>query len=254
LPKLSPGQIFGVSFMTLPQRRAAIVVAALFSVGTVITILSARYGLDIAISSCFHTAGGPNQGWFMAREQPWAWLYKYGERLPLALVVYAGIVWFFSFNGTISAKYQRPMLVIVLTTLIGPGLIVNCILKPAWGRPRPADTVVFGGESPYREAYRPSGPGGGKSFVCGHCASAFSTLSAGALYPYHPAVAVAVVAVGAVFSFLVGVTRICQGGHYFTDVIWSGVLVVSVILWLYYFVLKIPEHVIPGNEPRKKFK
>jgi lipid A 4'-phosphatase len=236
--------------MTSPQRRAAIAVAALFSLGAVITILSARYNLDIAISSYFHTPGGPNQGWTMAREQPWAWFYKCGERLPLAVAVYAAIVWFFSYTGTISAKYQRPMLVIVLTTIIGPGLIVNCLLKPVWGRPRPADTVVFGGESPYREVYHPSGPGGGKSFVCGHCSSAVSTLSVGALYPYHPALAVAGVAAGAVFSFFVGVTRICQGGHYFTDVIWSGVLVLIVILCLYYFALKIPGHVILDNRQR----
>ncbi len=234
--------------MTQPQRQAAIVIASLFSLGVVATVVSAHYNLDISISSYFRTPGGPDQGWVMAREQPWAWLYNYGERLPLALAIYAAIVWFFSYMETISGKYQRCLLVIVLTTIIGPGLLVNCILKPAWGRPRPADTVVFGGESPYREVYRPLGPGGGKSFVCGHCASAFSTLSVGALYPYHPVVAAIGVAVGALFSVLIGITRLCQGGHYFTDIIWSGVLVLSVILWLYYFVLKVPEHVIVESE------
>ena len=39
----------------------------------------------------------------------------------------------------------RAAVFLVLSLLLGPGLLVNVILKDNWGRPRPGSVVEFGG-------------------------------------------------------------------------------------------------------------
>ena len=38
---------------------------------------------------------------------------------------------------------------LMLTLIIGPGLIVESLLKPNWGRARPKDLTIFGGQADY---------------------------------------------------------------------------------------------------------
>jgi lipid A 4'-phosphatase len=130
---------------------------------------------------------------------------------------------------------------VILTVLLGSGLLVNGILKNCWGRPRPADIAAFGGSHGYKEVWQPLGPGQGKSFPCGHCSIAFATGSAIAFFPLHPALSTAALAGSIIFGFVMGAARVAQGGHFATDVIWSGTLVFIVIELLYYYVGHVPD-------------
>jgi membrane-associated PAP2 superfamily phosphatase len=70
---------------------------------------------------------------------------------------------------------------------------------------------------------------------------AYSVASGFAFYPYLPRLAIGALLLGTAFGTLTGVARIAQGGHFVTDVLWSGITVFIVIAVLYYFVFRIPE-------------
>ena len=45
------------------------------------------------------------------------------------------------------------------------------------------------------------------------------------------------------YGMLSGVARVMQGGHFPTDVLWSGILILMIVATLYFLVLRIPESV-----------
>ena len=68
---------------------------------------------------------------------------------------------------------QRDWLFQLLIFLIGPGIIVNGILKRLWGRARPFQTTDFGGQQSFTKAWQINLDGGGNSsFVSGEMAGA----------------------------------------------------------------------------------
>jgi len=118
--------------------------------------------------------------------------------------------------------------------IVGPGLIVNSLLKDNWGRPRPRDIVEFGGRHQYEAPLRIDPASGGKSFPCGHATMGF--------YFFAPAFVLmlkrrkwgrALWVFGLLYGLLIGWVRVVQGGHFVSDVIFSGGIVYlsSVLLW-----------------------
>ena len=49
---------------------------------------------------------------------------------------------------------RDPGLFFALMLAIGPGVIVNGVFKPFWGRPRPHDTIPFGGERDFLPVFQ----------------------------------------------------------------------------------------------------
>lgn len=129
----------------------------------------------------------------------------------------------------------RAMVLMISTLALGPGLMVNVILKDNWGRPRPQYVTEFGGPAPLLPWWDPRG-GCDKncSFVAGEPSGAFWTMAPAAVAPPHWRVA----AYGAAIAFgaAVGLLRISAGGHFFTDVVFSGV-VVFLVIWLMHGLL-----------------
>lgn len=234
----------------LSSRAKGLVIAAgLLVFGVVGTLLLSVTGWDLAWPASVYRPGAVNQGWEYARQLPWRRLYDYGEIPTILLMVGAVLVLVAQFFGKVATGYRRPCLVVVLTVVLGPGLVVNGLLKPLWGRPRPADTVQFGGAWQYRPVWHPGKPGEGKSFPSGHCASAFALASLAAFYPWHPWFGVSVLVGATAYGILMGGARVVQGGHYPTDALWSGVIVFVVVVVLYYVVFRVPE-TGPANRER----
>jgi len=220
--------------------RGLAIIGGLVAIGISLTAFLDAAGKDIACATRFFSAGGPQGGWIHARAIPWGLLYDYGELPGIVSAVGALVLYVGTRVGKVSKRYAQSCLVVVLTVIIGPGLLVNGLLKPCWGRPRPSDTVFFGGNQEYLRVWQPGGPGAGKSLPCGHCATAYSVASWVAFYPYHPALALAALFVGIAFGTLTGVARIAQGGHFVTDVLWSAIIVFVLIAFMYYFVFRVP--------------
>jgi membrane-associated PAP2 superfamily phosphatase len=120
-------------------------------------------------------------------------------------------------------------LLLVLTFILGPGLITNSLLKEHWGRARPIDVTEFGGTGRFVAWWDPRGDCPGNcSFIAGEPAGAFWTLAAAALTPPQWRA----LAYGAALTFGVGVgaLRIAAGGHFFTDVVFAGVIM-YLLIW-----------------------
>jgi hypothetical protein len=156
-------------------------------------------------------------------------------------MVAALISYVLSLFGKITSQYRGPCLVVFFTCLIGPGIIVNGILKPYWGRPRPAEIKVFQGHWDYKEPWSPGTPGKGKSFTCGHCSFAFASASIVSFYPYFPIAAPALAVCGIGYGSLMSVARVAQGGHFVSDALWSAIIVFCLISLLHFNVFRVPQ-------------
>ncbi|MEW6529338.1 MAG: phosphatase PAP2 family protein [Thermodesulfobacteriota bacterium] len=231
-----------------PRLKGLTIILILFGTGLAFTVLLESSGLDLSIPSFFFESGPGHGGWPHGQTTLFRLLYDFGT-LPTWLLAFAAcLIFFATFRGWIALDYRKPCLVVVLTFALGPGLIVNGLLKEFWGRPRPADLAVFGGLSQYHAVWPPAGPGKGKSFSSGHVATAFALCSGVSFYSLHPFLSGAALVVGLGYGLLMGLARIAQGGHFPTDVLWSGVIVISVLTWLHFLVLRIPEQSSPRRE------
>lgn len=228
-------------FRARPRTKGIAIICASLVIGVICTVALDAVDADLSWTQCFYSPGGTRGGWTHARDFPWGPLYDYGEFFGLGLTAAALALFAGSMKGKVGRKYAKPSLVVILTVIIGPGILVNGILKNYWGRPRPADVVQFGGEQEYRKVWPPGIPGNGKSFPCGHCAMAFSVASGAAFFPIYPVAATGALVAGVAYGVVMGIARMAQGGHFPTDVLWSGILVLAVIAGLYYLVFRIPE-------------
>jgi lipid A 4'-phosphatase len=120
-------------------------------------------------------------------------------------------------------------LLLILLALV-PGLFVNEGLKAHWGRARPVDITLFGGQDTFTPAWQPSDHEGG-SFSSGHVAAA--------AYVWIVALIVEQrrrlwrrLAVS--YLFVIAFIRIASGGHFVSDV-----LVSCVVVWFSYWLLKL---------------
>jgi lipid A 4'-phosphatase len=137
---------------------------------------------------------------------------------------------------------RRPMLIpgraavlMVATLALGPGIVTNLILKDHWGRPRPIDVMAFGGDQHFVPWWDPRGDCPGNcSFVAGEPSGAFWTLAPAALLP--PAWRAVATVAALVFGAGLGLVRMAGGGHFFTDVVFSGFFTFLTI-WLMHGVL-----------------
>lgn len=228
-------------FWKEPRTRGIVIICALFLIGAVGTVALDIINADLDWTGRFHTTGGPRGGWVHGRDFPWGLLYDYGEIPALAMAAVAVVLLIATLKSKIDRKYARSCLVVILTVAIGPGLLVNGLLKPCWGRPRPVETSQLGGEWSYRKVWQPGTPGMGKSFPCGHCSMAFSVASGVAFFPFHPVLATGALVAGISYGITMGLARMVQGGHFPSDALWAGVLVLALIAGLYYLVFRIPE-------------
>ncbi len=109
--------------------------------------------------------------------------------------------------------------------LLGPGLAINGGLKLLWGRPRPIHLQEFGGEEAYRPAWSPGpDPLIHRSFPSGDASAAFFFLVP-AFFLRAGYARRLLISGGIALCLLVTFSRIAQGRHFLTDVIWSAAIV-----------------------------
>lgn len=185
-------------------------------------------GLDLFVSGFFHT---PGRG-FPAESDRTVQTVRYLWRLSAWVVVIGA--------GTLllaSALSGRPRLLgigraalvfFLLLQGLGPGLLVNAVLKDNWGRARPSQVVEFGGAKRHNPALLPTDQCGRNcSFVGGEAAYAFSFMALGFL-PGPIRRRRGWFAFGAVFGIAVSTVRIAQGGHFASDCLFAGILMLLV--------------------------
>lgn len=124
----------------------------------------------------------------------------------------------------------RAILFLMATLALGPGLVVNVVLKDHWGRPRPIDVTQFGGDQHFVAWWDPRGDCPSNcSFVSGDVSGAIWTVAPALLAPPQWRA----LCVGAALTLGAGmaVVRVMAGGHFVSDVVFAGVFT-FLIIWI----------------------
>ncbi len=215
----------------------------LFSLSCIL-ILSFQFSdLDLLFQSRFYD---PQRGGWYLKELSWVkFINRYHARyltISMALISISCIS--LSFLKPASFSRSRPYASFALIALlVGPGLMVNVLLKPHWGRPRPRQVFEFNGNREYRQALTLKSPRRGRSFPSGHAATAFATCMLFHLFRERKKWAYAGLAFGLIQGSLAGFARIANGAHFLTDVLWAGILIFALNGFLYYCVWNLPEKI-----------
>ncbi len=207
------------------------------AIAVALTLLFALTPLDMAAARLFYRPASADP-WPLALRMPWSLLYGASPWITASLVV-IGLLALGASVLRHRPSGRRYAVFVLLTVIVGPGLLINVVFKDHWDRPRPRDVVQFGG--PLHYVVAPLRGEGGASFPCGHC-------SVGFLYALgwwvwrrrRPRAAWASLATGALAGLALGAGRMAAGGHFLSDVLWSALIALGVAHALYYYVLRIP--------------
>jgi lipid A 4'-phosphatase len=201
------------------------------AVAVVVGVLFGVYPrLDIEISGLFYD---PQTNLFVINAQPWVEHARDAARwLSALLCAPAGLA---IIGKLVMPARRMPIrgraaLFLVLTMALGPGLLTNVILKDYSGRTRPLDVTELHGTFRFTAWWDPRGACPENcSFIAGEPSGAFWTLAPAALAP--PQWRALAYAGALVFGAAVGLLRIAAGAHFFTDVVFAGVLM-FLLIWV----------------------
>jgi lipid A 4'-phosphatase len=134
---------------------------------------------------------------------------------------------------------NKEVIYLLLVLAIGPGLIVNGIFKEHWGRARPAQITEFGGTKHFSPAFIPADQCEKNcSFVSGHASVGFYLVAVALLLKRWRKTAITI---ALTIAAAIGFARIAQGGHFLSDVIFSGVFTVLSAVWVYELMYRLPK-------------
>ncbi|MDD7909437.1 MULTISPECIES: phosphatase PAP2 family protein [Pseudovibrio] len=130
----------------------------------------------------------------------------------------------------------RAPLFLISTLIIGPGLVVNALLKNNIGRPRPRHVESFGGSNPFVGVWQSSDYCQTNcSFVSGEASSSIWLVALVFIVPKKWKLPVAIGTIGPALVF--SINRVAFGGHFLSDTMISwGVtfFVIWAVYWLLY--------------------
>lgn len=117
---------------------------------------------------------------------------------------------------------------LLASLLLGPGLLVNVVLKDHWGRPRPVHVIEFGGTMEFRPWRHLDGACVRNcSFVSGETAGAAWLLAPAFIAP--PPFRVAAIGGALFLTAATSLGRIAFGGHFLSDVLFAALITLLTI-------------------------
>lgn len=188
--------------------------------------------IDITVSSWFYD---PGYGGFPARIARFPeWVRRDMPAFLFMVPIAVAALWLAgeARRRPLLGVTRRVALYVLLSLAVGPGLVVNVVLKDNWGRPRPSTIQQFGGPNTYVPPLVPSRQCDDNcSFASGHGALGFWPVGLALLAPRRWRRA----ALTAAFSFgvMVGTVRIIQGGHFLSDVVAAAFITIGINALLY---------------------
>jgi len=237
-----------------PVRRQAFIDFSIliFLVG-ILTLVFRYSNLDIAMERYFYSG---EKGWMLQYKPVWDFIYRFGI-FPGYILAFGGLIMIsVSYWNTRYIHFRKASLVLVFTIIVGPGILVNLVLKDHTGRPRPRDIAEFGGTETFLCVCDKANTNEGKSFPCGHCSMGFYLAIPYLFYRGRRKLfAYSFLTCGIAYGILIGIARMMAGGHFASDVIWAGGLTWGVALTGYYIFRPdkpIEFKIQSGTEKKKK--
>lgn len=191
--------------------------------------------LDMELASLYYSPSTPDNLWPEKDLALWKFFYHAAPIITGGILLPSIIIYVMSYISKSMAKYRRYAAYVFLSALMGPGILINTIFKPYWGRPRPRQVLELGGHEKMHAYWQKGIAGNGYSFPCGHSSVGFALVSlAFLLKRKRPKAAVAVFAGSFGLGMVMGVGRMADGAHFFSDVLWSAVMSYIPAYYLYY--------------------
>jgi lipid A 4'-phosphatase len=185
----------------------------------VLTLLFRTTDLDLRTADAFYRGGvGAWPG------QDWAWseaLYRWGQAPADVCGALGWAAFLLSFVSKRFRAWRGPGLYLGLLLLAGPGLLSNVLAKGLAGRPRPVETLGYGGIWEFHRPFQFGVPGRGASFLSGHAANAWYFLGLAFLLPPGWSKKL-VLALALAFGSAMCVARVSQGAHWLSDTLLIG--------------------------------
>jgi lipid A 4'-phosphatase len=130
---------------------------------------------------------------------------------------------------------SRAAVFVLVSLALGPGLLVDGILKEHWSRPRPYMVTEFGGDLAFKQWWDPRGDCVTNcSFVSGEAAAATWLVAPALLAP--PPWRYVAVGAALVYGAAIGFVRMLTGGHFLSDVIFAGIFT-CLVIWVLHGVM-----------------
>lgn len=218
--------------MATTKTRQKKILTDLFLLALIMLIVSCIFwfsNLDIYLQSLFFKQ---SEGWFLKDYFLFDGIYKYGPYLSFLNFFAAIILLLLSYFIDYFKKYRKSLIFIILFLTIGSGLIVNCLFKDHWGRPRPRELIQFGGEYRFIHHWVMGPIRKNSSFPSGHASTAFFMI-----FPYfinREKKALLTLIPGILYGLMMGIIRMAQGGHFASDVIYAGFFMYLTGLLIFY--------------------
>ena len=208
----------------------------LITFGLLATIFIQFSQIDLAISSLFFD----NEKGFTYKLNPiFLIMYRGVYVLAACLTITYILLLLRSFLFKTHIKYlgRRKLAYLSLALALGPGLLVNLILKNNWGRARPFEVSYFGGSADFTPAFIIADfCETNCSFVSGHAAMGFYPMALAFLFASGTKARKHMLTIGILSGIVFGGARIIQGSHFLSDVLFSGlftfVIYYALSLWI----------------------
>ncbi len=236
----------------MPQDNASRpILAVLALIGLTFAVFSIWPGIDLWVSGL---AYDPTTGFWIDGLPASGLIRRVIWGLSIAMVLAAMIAfgWGFVSSRTAPNLHRRVWVFILLLYTLGPGLIVNVLLKAHWGRARPANILEFGGTAHFTPPIQITDQCARNcSFVSGEGSAAMALAVSILMILHHlgPRIAPATLRLGQVFAgtlvILGGAQRVATGRHFLSDAV-IAILLVLLIAFVLIRLLKLP-HVPPQN-------
>ncbi|MCH8098221.1 MAG: phosphatase PAP2 family protein [Proteobacteria bacterium] len=193
-------------------------------------------GVDLSFSRLFYQ---PGEGFFPRGSLAVDILYELAIVIVYAVAIFVAGAALARLVPRLRRLWVRPRVIafIALSLALGPGLIVNSLLKDNVGRARPFMIVEFGGAKTFSPALVTSDQCPRNcSFVSGHAAATFFLVTF-AFLVRAPRRRRAAMAGALAFGAATGLGRIALGAHFLSDVVFAGFIVYAVAWALHEFLL-----------------
>ncbi|MDQ0325647.1 membrane-associated PAP2 superfamily phosphatase [Rhodopseudomonas julia] len=204
---------------------------ALTALLAILLVFAAFPAIDLAVARLFFDPAGG----FTVTGAPPFWR-NVGRGLEIFIGIAIGLPLLARLLWPDRRMLVRPHkpLFLYLVLAIGPGLLVNGLLKTFSGRPRPRHLFEFGGEEVFARVGDLSGTCHSNcSFASGEAASAFWLIALVFVVPKAWRLPVFLATFG--LLLIVSWTRLAMGGHFLSDV-----LVAWLVTFLVMIVLRLP--------------
>ena len=197
-----------------------------------VSVIFVSSDLDLLIATYFYNF--KTASWRLAQNFWVNAIYNYGALPQLLSLHFLWVLLFLAYFKKTLINYNKH-LILVSAVFASEILVVVC--KELFSRPRPRELIVFGGDNAFAKLWQIGEQG--LSFPSSHAKSGFIMIVLFyLLYFSHKKIAYFFLVLSLLLGAALGYARIAQGGHFLSDVIFSGFFAHFSVLASVYFLDK----------------